>query len=221
MKTYRAIDSENERKVADFLDDYFYISPLFESARRIVDRNEQLRGKDVIVSSTKLKLKDAVIDEKDTAHYVNKDIPTFAFELSFLLRDGKQIEGWLTDDSKETEYYLLLWPFATLVEPVSNPPEFKEITKLRYLLVKRSDVLKLLLSQGFDRDELQKKARMMRANIKDAEDNQKIKAIDKEKYGFYFMYTYFLAEKPVNVVIPRVKLEEIAIAKGICERPSR
>ena len=150
---------------------------------------------------------------------MNKDIPTFAFELSFLLYDGTEVEGWLTDAAKETQYYLLLWPFARLVEPVTRPPEFKEITKLRYFLVKRSDIISLLLSRGFDRNALLQKAREMRAVVKGNDDNQRLKALDKEKYGFYFMYTYFLAEKPVNVVIPRRMLEEIAIVSGFCEKP--
>lgn len=219
MNTFRSIDSANEQMVAKFLDEHFYKAPLFDTATRVADKQEQLLGKDVIVTSSKLGLTDAIIDEKDTAHYVNKNIPTFAFELSFLIYGGKEIEGWLTDRAKETEYYLLLWPFAKLVEPVSKPPEFKEITKLYYALVKRSDVIALLASKGFDRDALMQKAREMRSVVKGYEDNQRLKALDKEKYGFYFMYTYFLAEKPVNVVIPRKTLEGMAIITGVCEKP--
>lgn len=216
MKAFRAIDSANEQMVARFLDEHFYLSPLFEKAERVSDKHEQLKGKDIVVSSSRLGLTDAIIDEKDTAHYVNKNIPTFAFELSFMVY-GNEVEGWLTDGSKETEYYLLLWPFAKLVEPVSKPPEFKEITKLNYLLVRRADIVKMLLDKGFDRDALMQKAREMRAIVHGYEDNQRLKAADKDAYGFYFMYTYFLAEKPVNVVIPRKKLEEIAILSGCCE----
>jgi hypothetical protein len=205
--------------VARFLDEHFYLPPLFDSAIRVSDKNEQMLGKDIIVSSSRLGLSNAIIDEKDTAHYVNKNIPTFAFELSFLLYDRTEVEGWLTDRAKETEYYLLLWPFAKLVEPVSKPPEFKEITKLRYSLVKREDVINLLLAKGFDRKALLEKAREMRSTVKGYADNQNLKAIDKERYGFYFMYTYFLAEKPVNVVIPREQLEKIAIVSGFCEKP--
>ena len=202
--------------VARFLDEHFYLAPLFEKAERVSDKHEQLKGKDIVVSSSRLGLTDAIIDEKDTAHYVNKNIPTFAFELSFMVY-GNEVEGWITDGSKETEYYLLLWPFAKLVEPVSKPPEFKEITKLNYLLVRRADIVKMLLDKGFDRDALMQKAREMRAIVHVYEDNQRLKAADKDAYGFYFMYTYFLAEKPVNVVIPRKKLEEIAILSGCCE----
>jgi len=219
MKTFRNIDSANEQMVARFLDEYFYKAPLFDTAIRVTDKQEQLLGKDIVVTSSKLALTNAIVDEKDTAHYVNKNIPTFAFELSFLLYDGTEVEGWLTDRAKETEYYLLLWPFAKLVEPVSKPPEFKEITKLHYALVRRSDVVALLASKGFDRDALMQKAREMRSVVKGYEDNQRLKALDKEKYGFYFMYTYFLAEKPVNVVIPRKTLEGMAIITGVCEKP--
>lgn len=217
MKSFRVIDSANEQMVSRFLDEHFYVSSLFEKAERVFDKREQLKGKDIVVSSSRLGLKDAIIDEKDTAHYVNKNIPTFAFELSFLLYDGTEVEGWLTDREKETEYYLLIWPFADLVEPVSRPPEFKAITKLHYLLVRRADIVNLLIGKGFDRDALMRKAREMRANVHNNEDNQKLKAADKATYGFYFMYTFFLAEKPVNVVIPRNKLEELAILSGCCE----
>ena len=83
MKSFRAIDSANEQMVARFLDEHFYLPPLFEKAERVSDKHEQLSGKVIVVSSSKLGLTEAIIDEKDTAHYVNKNIPTFAFELSF------------------------------------------------------------------------------------------------------------------------------------------
>lgn len=216
MKSFRNIDSANEQMVARFLDDNFYLPPLFDKATRITDKQEQLQGKDIIVSSSLLNLDNAIIDEKDTAHYVNKDIPTFAFELSFLIGTN-EVEGWLTDKEKKTEYYLCLWPFADIV-PNTKPAEFKEITKLRYLLVKREDVLTLLQKKGFDRTRLLQKAKEMRTIVKGYIDNQRLKATDKEQYGFYFMYTYFLQERPVNVVIPRYLLEEIAITSGFCEK---
>lgn len=218
MKSFRSIDSANEKLVAQFLDDYFYLPSLFEKVERVSDKQEQLKGKDIIVSSKRLSLVDAIIDEKDTAHYVNKDIPTFAFELSFMV-GNMEVEGWLTDESKETEYYLLLYPFATLEEPVTKPPQFKEVTKVRYILVRRQDVINLLKEAGFDRNALQRKAKEVRTTVGGYDDNQRNKAEDKAKYGFYFMYTYFLNERPVNVVIPRAMLERIAIIQGFCEKP--
>ena len=214
--SYRNIDMDNEQKLARFLDTRFYIQPDFSSAVRIVDYNEQMKGKDIIVSSVKYGLENAIIDEKNTAHYVNKDIPTFAFELSFLLNNGQEVEGWLTDPGKETEYYLLIYPFATLANSPARIPVFDKITRIRYILIKRESILKLLLDKGFNRDALLSKAREMRNIVKCKEDNERIKATDKSSYGFYFYYTFYLTEKPVNVVIPRHQLETIAITSGFC-----
>jgi len=207
---------ENEQKLARFLDERFYVAPDFSSATRIVDLAEQMKGKDIIVSSEKYGLTNAIIDEKCTAHYVNKDIPTFAFELSFLLPNWQEVEGWLTDPEKETEYYLLLYPFATLASSPSKVPVYDKITKVRYILVRRSDVQRLLLEKGFNRTALLNKAQEMRRSVRCKEDNERIKAIDRASYGFWFFYTFWLSEKPVNVVIPRGQLEAIAITTGFC-----
>ncbi|MBK8365378.1 MAG: hypothetical protein IPL24_17420 [Bacteroidetes bacterium] len=54
-----------------------------------------------------------LVDEKAMVHYVNKSLPTFAFEVSFKLATGKEVEGWLLDKSKLTQYYIIVWIWAT------------------------------------------------------------------------------------------------------------
>ena len=92
----RTEDMSAEGQLGIFLDRYLY-SRLEEagrirSFRRVRDRSGQLRGTDVILTAPEggaLRL-----DEKAQLYYLNRDLPTFAFELSFLLQ-GKEVPGWL------------------------------------------------------------------------------------------------------------------------------
>lgn len=212
--SYRDIDMTNEQMLAKYLDEHFYSTGKFEKFERVTDKYQQLLGKDIIVTSSKLNLTNTIIDEKNTSHYVNKDIPTFAFELSTLTKNGTLVEGWLTDPRKQTEYYLLAYPFANLINPYDKVPTFKEITKVKLLLIKRDAILKFLESSGYNRESLINVSKIIREHVKSQEDNKEIKERMKSNKGFWFNETLHLSEKPINVIIPRNKLEELAILKS-------
>ena len=132
--SFRKSDSEAEIEVGKFLDNQFYFKYVKNFQRRIT-YEEQMLGIDVSFD-----LEDEVnllVDEKAMVHYVNKSLPTFAFEVSFKLATGKEVEGWLLDKSKLTQYYIIVWIWATKDKGFKE----KDITKIELILVKR-DVYK-------------------------------------------------------------------------------
>lgn len=214
----RQTDNRVEKEIAKFLDKNLYPTLPFNRFTRIVEKSEQLKGKDVVFSSEFLGISNGVIDEKCTAHYVNKNIPTFAFELSFLLDDNTEVNGWLIDENKETEYYLLLWPKAKVEDESATAPYFtsNDIEQIDYILVKRENIILFLHSKGFDKNRLASASRYYRDNVHDIQYQNQLKQKYKEKVGFYFMITRNLPETPVNVIIYRKDLEKIATLKGTC-----
>lgn len=74
-------DKRKEELFAKWLDKYYYSTKIPPSKKitRIYDEKLQKVGIDVIVESGRGNI--FYIDEKATLHYINKNIPTFAFEI--------------------------------------------------------------------------------------------------------------------------------------------
>lgn len=190
MNNYRNRDSEVEHQISLYLDENFY-NKIGATVIRHSDRETQLKGTDVTLS-----FKDLInvsVDEKALSHYINKNIPTFAFELSFLNK-GDVIEGWLTDESKVTEYYLLIWIQANKEWDITKD----DITQIEAYLISRKNILEYLKERGFDSNQLRNKASEIRTKCEDG-------AIEKNQHdGFYFYFTKErLVEKPINVIIKK------------------
>jgi len=86
-----------------------------------------------------------LVDEKAAVHYVNKDLPTFAFEINFLLSSGQLVDGWFYDKDKSTQYYLLAWLWA------KNDTGFKaeEITNADLVIINRKRITDMLSENGW------------------------------------------------------------------------
>ena len=203
--SYRGRDMHVERVIAQYLDEHLYNDGRFTRHDRTDGREEQLKGSDIIISVPSLGIKDAIVDEKAITHYMTRQLPTFALELSFLSQSGNVVEGWLTDTEKVTEYYLMMWPLATKPWTI----EIQDIKSIEYMLVKRSDILQWLASQGYTLDKLKEKANIIRNTITE---NGAIDKIDGKDYWFYL--TTQLVECPINVVIRKKIYEKLALMKG-------
>jgi len=193
----RPRDATVEHEIAAFLDEKFYPSHVSDFIR-FTQKEDQLKGKDV--SFTIESLKNIIVDEKAQSHYINKNIPTFAFEINFIRGSGDLTPGWLLDDTKETEYYFLIWPFANVEWNVTH----KDITLLKCLLISRKKLRDYLHTEGFTKDTLLKKA-------KDIRESKQEGVIGKENHpNVYFYLSSQLAEKPISIIIQRAKLHELA-----------
>lgn len=203
--SYRGRDMHVERVIAQYLDEHLYNDGRFSRHERTDGREEQLLGSDIIISVPSLGIQDAIVDEKAITHYMIRQIPTFALELSFLSQSGNIVEGWLTDTDKVTEYYLMMWPLATKPWNV----EIEDIKSIDYMLVKRSDILKWLANQGYTIDKLKEKAEIIRKTVTE---NGAIDKVNGKDYWFFL--TTKLAECPINVVIRKKVYESLALLKG-------
>jgi hypothetical protein len=185
-----------EIAIAQFLDSFYY-PKVTKSFKRISDRSEQFKGRDVEIEDLQPGLK--VIDEKATVHYINRDIPTFAFEISYIGSKGDVKEGWLFDEKKETDHYLLIWPFAR----TSINPAFNDFVKLRLMMLSRRRLIEHLDASGFTRTYCSRRGDEIRASKTGG-------VFDRDKNGLiYFFFTKELQEQPINLVVNRSILNDI------------
>jgi len=203
MSGFRQRDTKVEKEISLFLDEKFYPSINAKIVRHL-DIETQMQGVDVSLSYKDLH--DVPVDEKAMSHYINEDLPTFAFELSFLNKDNV-IEGWFPDENKKTEYYLLIWIWATKDGDIIKD----DITKLELCLVSRSKISDYLTQRGYSPTQLREKANQIRVADIDG-------AIDKSPGSdFYFYLSKRLVEAPVNVVIRKSILAGLAYEKFMFE----
>jgi len=131
-------------------------------------------------------------------------LPTFAFEVDFINTTGNLIQGWLFDESKDTQYYLLNWINAKK----DNDIIMEDINGIGCLLINRRSLLSFLESQGLDWK-----------NVKRISTNIRTTGIDGRhmKGDFDSCYFYYSlrgkSERPVNIVIYKEKLDSLADKK--------
>lgn len=137
--SFRTKDMEAERELAKYLDKRLYTKDIFTRAERTDNATTQINGSDIILSIPSLGIMDAVVDEKASIYYINKNLRTFVLEVSFLNRGLHYCEGWFIDDNLSTDYYLMQWIKAD----VSDPWQVKEynITEIECVLVSKVERL--------------------------------------------------------------------------------
>ncbi|WP_345084835.1 hypothetical protein [Nemorincola caseinilytica] len=205
-RTLRDMDHAADTALMQYLDRYFYPQHT-TSYRRYNDKEHQLQGIDTICDIGDLK--ELLIDEKAVSQYINEDLPTFAFEVDFLRSSGELTPGWLFDTGKRTRYYLLSWIRADISNDI--PPRERSlhltadnILSLDTLLVNRKAIINMLRNYGIDREYVEAIAPRIRAT---------------GKQGYYekdndrpcnFFFSAQLAERPINIVVSKRKLEELA-----------
>ena len=197
----RGADMAAEAELASFLDEYLYTPLLaeghFSSISRVHDKEQQLKGVDVVVSTGKTT---GNIDEKAQIYYVNKNLPTFAFELQFL-KYGEVIEGWFLNDGLCTDYYLLIWPQATTDSIYELTKD--TFTRLDALMVSKKKLRSRLKELGLSKEVLMQKAAELRRN----------RVYGKTATGHKGIYYYLsdsrkYVEAPINIVISKAILHQ-------------
>ena len=201
----RSMDMTAEQELASFLDSYLY-KPLLEEGRfssivRIDDVDMQLKGVDVEATTP---THVARIDEKAQLYYINKDLPTFAFELQFL-KGTSRYTGWLLNDELLTSHYLLIWPRATTDKV--NDLKRDDFTELDALMVSRRRIHDFLDRNGFSSDVLVHTANSLRQQ-------GRIGRVNTNRSGIYYYVSDSrkYAEAPINLVIGKHYLLQLADA---------
>ncbi len=103
-------DLTKEKLLAPYLDAKY--AELNLSFERVDNLKLQKKGVDLIYNHNG---KLFFIDEKAQLDYINKSLPTFIFELSYL-KNGVEKMGWLLDKDKITTHYFLLLAFTHLMQ---------------------------------------------------------------------------------------------------------
>lgn len=164
---------------------------------RVNEKGEQVKGVDVRFTMNGVP---HVCDEKAAVHYMNRNLQTFAFELSFISRNDSVMNGWLIDEKKINDTFLCVW-----LDKVENGlQDIGDIKDCEVALVLRKRILEELESLGWTEGRLLKKAEKMRYNWNEP-------CGDVNENGCRFFCSRKLAEKPVNVLLSREKIKEISL----------
>jgi ABC-type ATPase involved in cell division len=217
----RANDSKVEREISKFLDENLYSNKeIFKEFARTDGKDEQIKGSDLILSTSDGKLDRVVVDEKVAARYANTGLKTFSLELSFIGRDGKRKNGWFTDYSKKTEYYLLGWinkaeiPYNKETERYETDLITKDnIKSLDWALVSRQKIMKFLEKKGWTLDRLALQDNKIREN-----GGVRTKEFINE---VSFRYSDGYVEKPINILLEKSSYIEISDYHGTIEIKSK
>lgn len=199
-----------ERSLAEFLDANFYSDPMFTRAERTDGHNAQFSGSDIIISIPSLGIENAVVDEKAqlAEKYIGQPLPTFALELSFILNYRNLIKGWFVDNDKATTHYLFMWINKAAQQKQPTADDFEEV---EYALVEKNALHKYFISQGLTIPALEQKAMAIRNTGKNG-------SYDKGAKPYWFFYSSFLAERPVNIVVRKEVYIQLAIKHGIIKK---
>jgi hypothetical protein len=149
-----------------------------------------------------------LVDEKAAVHFVNKNIPTFAFEVDFAGIDGKLKDGWLFDEKKETQFYLLSWIQATKARNFTS----EDILQLEVVLIDRLKIIALLKRFGLDKNRANEISKELRTKCQFGQSHK------NSTTPFYFYFTEHLIEKPINIVVRKNALIKLAALHKIIAR---
>lgn len=193
----RETDEKCANIVSEFLDNVFY-STHTQKFERIDTLKEQIQGVDI---KFKFKNKAYICDEKAAIRYVNKTLKTFSFELNFTNQGDKLADGWLLDEKKINNSFLLVWIDKAKKDIIENKSDI-EICEIA--LIKRRSIIDYLKDRGWDKEKLAIKSKRIREN-----ENEDLGNIYKN--GLKFTYSKQLVEQPINVLIPREELIKMSV----------
>lgn len=202
-------DMSAEAQLCIFLDKYLYEKfpkrELFSKIERIRDKEEQLAGVDVRFTEKNGTVYN--VDEKAQLYYLNKDLPTFAFEIQFM-RAGRAVCGWLCNDRLKTDLYLLIWPFVEGDRDADTPKgiRWEQFVKADCLLVQKKKILSMLEQEGLTRERMMQEAEQLR------KDGRTGKVSPEGVKGIYYFVSdpQKYSEAPINIVIRKERLLSIA-----------
>jgi hypothetical protein len=195
-------DLNKEHILGKYLD-HIYLKLNFNFSRENQLKN-QLNGIDLTIIN---KNETYIIDEKAQLYYLNKDLPTFTFELSYL-KQGKFKTGWLFSHSKNTDYYFLI----TGIHVKSNELNSEnDIISCKITSVNRIKLIAFLESLNLSQERLNEYDFDIR-NL-GIFGKTTIKELNKKQGCLYFSNQ--LEEQPMNVQLRLQHLIEIKVAKQI------
>lgn len=207
MLNRRAKDVNDEKIVGSYLDKYFY--PLFctDFTRNTTDINKQYTGEDIwVTTSTGERL---IIDEKAATQYANKNLQTFAIEISNRNRRGDLQEGWYINPRETNNYYLFCWVVDAYTTSDNHIKE-EGINSLDVALIKKEDLVNYIDGLGWTKNNLWKKQGIIRNHFEITNTLYGVCMGDMEKNKCRFhMQTKFF-EQSINLLLKKDELINIS-----------
>ncbi|WP_047246898.1 hypothetical protein [Maribacter thermophilus] len=202
MKSHFKSDLNKEKRLALLIDSYYLKYIQYYNYHRIGDIEKQLEGIDVLFTN-KISGKIYAIDEKAQLDYINEDLPTFAFEISYL-KNNIAKKGWLFDLSKKTDFYALI---TAIYE--DEPDTF---TSCKITIVNRKKLICLLKEKGVSELSISKRW----SHSKKPHGKIILNELDSRSEGYIYYSKNNKVEKPLNLVLKLDFLINNGIAKRLC-----
>ncbi|WP_350286722.1 hypothetical protein [uncultured Croceitalea sp.] len=191
-------DLTKERLLAAFLDGIYVKNLRQYTFERVTHIERQLLGIDLTLTH-KTSGKSYHIDEKSQLDYINEDLPTFAFELSYLKKKKERL-GWLFDQKKKTDFYALV----TAIFQDDN-----EYSSCKITLVNRNRLIALLTNLGFQADTI----KSHRTN--GVHGKTTLPFLDPKTQGYLYLSKNNKVEQPLNLVLRLEWLLRSGVAKRL------
>lgn len=173
--------------------------------KRKADLESQHRGIDIVISKND---KSYFIDEKAQLDYLDIDLPTFAFEISYI-KDGVQKLGWLYDETKLTNKYFLITAIY-LNEPNNLKKGFKSC---KITSVDRNKLINLLNSKKLSFSRVNDLNNQIRNS--NNEGGIRLDELDYYSEGKLFFSKSNKSEQPINLVLKLDFLINCGVAKRV------
>jgi len=187
---------KKEQLLGVFLDELY--TKLGMKFDRVLNIALQRNGIDLVITKNE---KQFLVDEKAQLDYLDKSIPTFAFEIGTFVGSNHR-KGWLFDEQKETTHYMLVTDIMLKQKGQFTKPN--DIASVKLLWLNRNKLLQFLANEGLDF-----------AYCRKAEEEAREKglhgSIDIDKEGLYFYLSAQKAEAPFNLIISRENLKKVGV----------
>ena len=201
-------DLENEKILGNYLDKIY--SEIFDSTKfnvtRVRDYHKQNSGIDIVINHLKSSQK-FYIDEKAQLDYINQDLPTFAFETSYL-KHGELKQGWLFDEDKITDYYFLITSILCNGQGISSG-----IKSVKIHSIDRMKFIQLLKGKGLTRSVIKRYDNQIRKSEQNG--SIAIKELNHLSEGKFYYSKAKKIESPINLVMKLSYLTKMGVAKII------
>lgn len=185
-------DLNTEQLLGKYLDKIY--SDIFNNKvytiQRVKDLSLQMKGVDIVLKNA---TNEFMVDEKAQTDYLNKSLPTFAFEISYE-KDSVRRVGWLIDKSKITDIYLVV----TDIRTKSTPKSHKDFYSVRITGIYRNKLLELLENRGLSLDQINYYNQLLIKNRKHGK--HPVSELNQNE-GYFFYSLNNKAEKPINLVL--------------------
>lgn len=224
MSGNRAQDHHAEQELSKYLDKNIYpvvlnyYKKVYNNydvrGERVVDRKNQLDGIDYRFTIKNNQNTIYInIDEKSQLYYMKKEIHTFAFEIDSLQK-GFISPGWLFDQDKKTNVYMLIYPKSDKDLASVTINDFHDV---ECYLIDRNIIFNLLNDKGFTKEFCESYSSYIRNNGKDYYDDNgnRYKYLAKDTNDMlirepYFTYSYNIFEHPINLILLKNTLIDLS-----------